>query len=221
MSIKNIVGRFASLADATHRYSSYDYCYNYFYKNENNITDNMEKSCAILGFYLASWGMMRGSSFLLQKSYKYLQPLIDYIAQQPESVWDIDVDKYTEDNINFILKMYEEIKGKVVETNKRDIVLVTKIMLGIFGIVPAYDDYFCKTFKDIEPKTSRFSSFNRKSLDVIYRFYTDNKLEIEKLSESTFTMDFDTGEPKFRYTKAKIIDMYGFSKSNNDSQKKP
>lgn len=210
MSIKNIVGSFAILADATHRYSSYDYCYNYFYKNDNNITHDMEKSCAILGFYLASWGMMRGSSFLLQKSYKYLQPLIDYIAQQPESVWDIDVDTY-QNNYNTILNIYRKIKDLLIPMDKRHLVLVTKVMMGVFGIVPAFDEYFSKTFREISPSKSKFRTFNQASLDVIHKFYLNHKAEIDELAESTFTIDFSSGKQKHNYTKAKIIDMYGFN----------
>lgn len=212
MNIKAIVEEFRTKIGANHRYRSYDYCYNYFYKNRNNILEDMEKSCAILGFYLASWGMMRGSSFLLQKSYKYLESIIGYIARQDDNIWEIDVDNYKE-NYQTILEMYEIIKEKLVPENKRHIVLVTKVMMGVFGIVPAYDDYFCKTFRDIEPKKSRFSTFNQPSLEVIQKFYESNKFEIDELAHSTFTNDFETGEKKYRYTKAKIIDMYGFTNS--------
>ena len=59
------------------RYASFDYCFNYFqekYKNgeKEKIADskNVQLSCLQLGFYLASWGMYRGSTFLLQKSVK-------------------------------------------------------------------------------------------------------------------------------------------------------
>jgi hypothetical protein len=76
--IEEIVGKFISLRNAEHRYSSFDYCYNYFYKN-SDLTKDMEKSCFELAFYLASWGMFRGSSFLLQKSAKYFVKTVEYI----------------------------------------------------------------------------------------------------------------------------------------------
>ena len=46
------------------RHVSYDFCYNYFqsFKNKEEIKDNMELSCLQLGFYLASWGLYRGSN---------------------------------------------------------------------------------------------------------------------------------------------------------------
>jgi hypothetical protein len=46
---------------------SYDHCYNYFAATKHPTRD-MEKSCAILGFYLASWGMYRGSSYLFNET---------------------------------------------------------------------------------------------------------------------------------------------------------
>lgn len=48
--------------EKNHRYTSFDYCYNYFHPT-NNSKQDIEKSCLVLGFYLASWGMFRGSSF--------------------------------------------------------------------------------------------------------------------------------------------------------------
>ncbi len=70
MTITDAVHHFTKISYPDHRNSSFDYCYNYFRSNNAEaILRDKEKSCAILGFYLASWGMMRGSSFLLQKSY--------------------------------------------------------------------------------------------------------------------------------------------------------
>ena len=34
-----------------------------------------------LAFYLASWGMCRGSSFLLQKDYKVLVPVVEEVLK--------------------------------------------------------------------------------------------------------------------------------------------
>lgn len=65
------------------RYASFDYCYNYFYSffkedrlSELATADNIQVSCFQIGFYLASWGMMRGSSFLLEKSVRHYKNLI-------------------------------------------------------------------------------------------------------------------------------------------------
>jgi hypothetical protein len=40
----------------------------------------LQLSCLHLSFYLASWGMFRGSSFLLEKSAKFFEPLVRTIS---------------------------------------------------------------------------------------------------------------------------------------------
>jgi hypothetical protein len=209
MSISKSVNEFCTENLDIHRYASFDYCYNYFYRKENEYIHDLEKSCSILGFYLASWGMMRGSSFLLQKSYKYFIPLMKYLNQIDINYWSIDVDNYNTEN-KAILGLYNDIKDIIIENGERDIVLVTKIMLGVFGIMPAFDDYFCKCFKEIDPSKSKFTSVNFNALEVIYDFYLRNNKEIDLLSTKLKTKDFISGKDKHPYTKAKIIDMYGF-----------
>jgi hypothetical protein len=55
---------------------------------------------------------------------------------------------------------------------------------------------------------------NRDSLRCIKSFYESNKEDIDSLADSTYTFDFLTGQrSQVKYTKAKIIDMYGFNKS--------
>jgi hypothetical protein len=112
-----------------------------------------------------------------------------------------------------ILQIYSDIKKIIIEKDQRDLVLVTKIMMGVFGISPAYDEYFCKTFKMINPPKSRFTTFNKSSLEVIYNFYLNNKDEIDSLTMQFKTVDFKTGIEKHCYKQAKIIDMYGFNKN--------
>ncbi len=76
--IAEIINAFETKHDPTGRYASFDYCYNYFHpSNNNDLKKDMEKSCISLGFYLASWGMFRGSSFILEKSSKHIEPLIE------------------------------------------------------------------------------------------------------------------------------------------------
>lgn len=107
--IEQIVNRFKSQMAPDDRFTSFDYCYNYFFTT-NDLYVDIEKSCLVLGFYLASWGMFRGSSFLLQKSIKHFEPTIQFISNVDKSVWKIDVDNYNENNIQIIIKIYEEIK---------------------------------------------------------------------------------------------------------------
>lgn len=192
------------------RYASFDYCYNYFYTTLD-LTKDMEKSCLTLGFFLASWGMFR-SQFLLQRSINHYRKTIEFIASLDRVFWETDVKEY--DVVpEVILALYDDFKRLMLPEGKRDLTLVTKILLGVFGMVPAFDTYFCETFKKIYPHCS-FGSLNEESLSCIKHFYNNNQQEIDRLSDQICTIDFLTGEEtNIHYKKAKIIDMYGWQKA--------
>lgn len=146
--IEATVGDFKSKTKPDERYTSFDYCYNYFSTTEG-LAKDIEKSCLMLGFYLASWGMFRGSSFLLQKSVRCFEPTVRYISSLDKSVWKIDVDNYSDENIQTIIEHYDNIKECLIDNGNADLVLITKTLLGVFGFVPAFDRYFAYTFRDI------------------------------------------------------------------------
>ena len=116
------------------RYASFDYCFNYFqsFRESGNISalaspSNVEASCLQLGFYLASWGMLRGSAELLQKSARHLIPVIEVVAGTDRSLWELDAHCYTESNIERIC----ELAGRIRRGHARmSDILLTKIMLG-------------------------------------------------------------------------------------------
>ena len=202
--------------DETHRYRSFDFCYTHFYFSKINQHIDIEKSCYILWGYLASWGMLRGSSFLLQyHNPAYLRPLVEFIYQQDSSIWEIDVNNYPE-KYSTILELYKNIKSILIKNNERALTLITKILLGVFGIVSAYDTYFIKAFKNISQNNLKhhcgFSSFNKDSLHVIHQFYLQNKDTIDELSQDIQLITFKNTTTGLFYSKAKIIDMYGFQK---------
>jgi hypothetical protein len=87
------------------RYASFDYCFNYFQeaREAGNAAclagdEHLQLSCLQLGFYLASWGMMRESSGLLQRSVRRLRllPVVEQIAKEEGRIWELDVDDYAE-----------------------------------------------------------------------------------------------------------------------------
>ena len=67
-----IVRLHRSLAvDRHHRYRSWGHCYRYFARRRRiRSAQGIDHGALQLGFYLASWGMYRGSSFLLWKDYR-------------------------------------------------------------------------------------------------------------------------------------------------------
>lgn len=190
------------------RYASFDYCFNYFqsFREENQVDelakpDHIEKSCLHLGFYLASWGMLRGSSFLLGKSFKVYEALIKSISDANPMLWDVDVHCYTPSNIQLLLEFKEDVIQAFGQVNNPSDILITKIMLGVFGNVPAFDTYFRHGFG--------VNAYNRQSLEKVACFYEIHKPVIEQHLRPT--INFLTGEFTQRsYTRAKIIDMIFF-----------
>jgi hypothetical protein len=187
------------------RYASFDYCFNYFQEHRESeqvaaLADpaNLQESCLQLGFYLASWGVLRGSSEPLQRSVKSFVPVVEAIAAAP-TMWAIDANGYSEDAVTRLLEFAKTLR-RTLHNGASDI-LVTKIMLGTLGCVPAFDTYFKKGF-DV-------ATFGRKSLRKVGEFYSANAEVIEAHREAT--LDFDTGLPtRRRYTRPKVIDMIFF-----------
>ena len=204
----------SELSHPVGRYMSYDYCYNYFRRNINKFDDDLEKSCLVLGFYLASWGMYRGSSFILQKSIAHYKDLIKYLNTLGETYWEIDLDNYNKDNIDKLIELYNKISELLRSGDKiPSITLVTKIMLGVFGSVPAFDTNFKAGISPHFGKKTGFNNFNETALLKLTQVYNEYSVVINNLSKEYQTIDFETYKKTgFHYTKAKILDMYGFMK---------
>ncbi len=189
------------------RYASFDYCFNYFqsFRDEPRrlvARDQMQTSCLQLGFYLASWGMFRGSTDLLQHSARYLQRVIQEIASAPRTMWGMDVDQYAEGTpmiLETARRLRRALGGDASDT------LVTKILLGTCGAVPAFDTYFKRGFK--------VWTFGAKSLTAIGEFYRRHSSEVDRYREPTLA--YETGEPtSLTYTRAKVIDMVFFEEGS-------
>lgn len=135
MDIKDNIKEYMKDRRPEERYASFDYCYNYFqgfYEKEKikslAIAGNIEFSSLHIGFYLASWGMLRGSSFLLQKSIKHYERLIKVIAETDRMVWEIDIDNYSDENIELLIKTSWHIRNALGDSNDyASDTLVTKI----------------------------------------------------------------------------------------------
>ena len=94
MSIhQNIQAYYRDLAaDDHHRYRSWEHCYTYFRTTrKEGLAAHGDAAALQLAFYLASWGMYRGRSFLLQHAYTVHNGVIDLIADTRfTALWDAD-----------------------------------------------------------------------------------------------------------------------------------
>ena len=197
-----------TVKDLNHRYKSWEHCYNAFV-NRDESTDILALH---LGFYLASWGMYRGSSGLLWKDYKVHYEAVEIIKKHHHLRYEfIDLPR-KEDVIN-VFKELSEYYSKLAYYNGKDDdkhitatdTLISKIILGALGCLPAFDRYFNLGLFDKE-----YSVINGKSIDIIWVKTNEMKSEIELVQgwirQQTGTL----------YPPMKIIDMYywqlGFDK---------
>ena len=109
-------------ADEHDRYHSWVHCYSHFMvaRKENDV--NLDYLSLQLAFYLASWGMYRGSSFLLQKDYRVHIPVVsEVLSNKDDSLAGIEC-KDLKNEINqkllkeineFIANYYDEIRREV------------------------------------------------------------------------------------------------------------
>jgi hypothetical protein len=182
--------------DPTKRYASFDHCFNYFqlFRESGNVPElavpaNMQLSCLHLGFYLASWGMLRNSE-LMERSAKYLVPVVEVIATSDPSLWGIDVDSYTESNIRLLVKLAGKICDALPDLSCTD-TLKTKIILGVFGSVPGFDRFVSRAFV----AEDMVGTFNENALRAIAKFYNDHDKVIMRTGcgRSTFAGGIPSG----------------------------
>lgn len=193
------------------RYASFDYCYSYFRglgSDEGPAAiasdEHLKDSCFQLGMYLASWGMYRGSGPLLPVSVRALEDAVRFIAAAPDVLWEIDVNGYG-DHAEFLLSQARDLRaalpgGKKGAPRTTD-TLVTKVMLGVFGCIPALDANFLESFGSF--------SLNEEFLAEVQRFYEERSDVIDGFQIEV--MSFDDWQPTgWTYSRAKVIDMIFF-----------
>ncbi len=109
-------------ADKNGRYRSWEHCYSHFIKARKSKKVDYDYLSLQLAFYLASWGMYRGSSFLLQKDYKVHIPVVEELLSEKYDVLaGIEFVSFREksnqqlllDINSFLEKYYDEIRKNV------------------------------------------------------------------------------------------------------------
>jgi hypothetical protein len=165
---------------------------------------------------LASWGMfVHRAFFFKRKVCGTFKNVIGVIASKQQApLWRIDCDEYGEDAKVNLQNAYDAIRCAVVPSREAHLTLVTKIMLGVFGCVPAFDSRFTdtmRTYGRTHGWRCWFRSFNSDSLNGIAAFYREHHKVVDRWSKKTQTFDFYRGErTQFNYTKAKIVDIIAF-----------
>lgn len=234
------------------RYLSWEHCYKEFESAFSKINDLKDKDylnlSLNLAFYLASWGMYRGSSFLLQFDYKVHFEVVKLILKEEYKslqgyYWKKDDKNYnqnlnllfgskdSEGLVNLIRNHYKPFREKIKENDKKtkqgiSDILVTKILLGTLGCVPAYDRMikraleFGKDEYSKENKINFIQTFGKKSFENLIEFYLSQQSILENNRQN---MTFEDSS-LITYPQMKFLDMcfwqLGLEKLNKDQEQK-
>jgi hypothetical protein len=192
-----------------HRYRSWEHCYSYFQRtNRDEIASHRDHAGLQLGFYLASWGMYRGSSFLLQHTYTIHKAVVDRLLEPRFSaLWEAEFGNGENDEVlvPVILDVVEAVREAYApfvpqgETSQPTDTLVTKVLLGTIGTLPACDRYFIGGFKS---SGFSYSYLNAEFLERLRQFCRDNIVELRVEQKRI------EGSNRVRYPLMKLVDMY-------------
>lgn len=195
--------------DENGRYRSWEHCYSNFINARDSKNADLDYLSLQLAFYLASWGMYRGSSFLLQKDYKIHIPVVkELLKEEYDPLAGIDCIELKREenqrlleNINvFLDEYYSNIRSEVKNIkvrNQLSSTLITKILMGTLGCVPAYDRYF---ISGIKKQKVASGNYNMKSIIQLVDFYEKNIVELENIRK-------DMKVNGMAYPQMKILDM--------------
>lgn len=182
------------------RYRSWRYCYDFFqneFKKERIDTNLLSLN---LAFFLASWGMYRGSSKLINYDYTIHNNAVKILYRYKDS--DVRELERTIALKDELIKHYKENAGNISLD-----MLVSKIILGTLGTSIAYDEYAKKALRELKDNNLQ-QTFSRKGIKKLLQFYQYNKDEIDSLCY------------KYNYPIMKILDMYLFEYGKSFNKKR-
>ena len=188
MEILPTIKKFIQLTkdDNQHRYTSWEICYQAF-----DSFDDKEFLSLHLAGYLASWGMYRGSSGLLQKNYLIHTGAIDKI-EKASILRCTPTREIRPEDIDRLLKLIKELQTyyrsityvKENGVSKRITAtdtLISKIILGTLGCLPALDRYYLIGAQDYFQKQGNKQKINdlkSNSLETLLAFIHNKYEEI-------------------------------------------
>lgn len=206
-------------ANENGRSRSWEHCYRVFRDARTDPSPDYDYLSLHLAFYLASWGMYRGSCFIFHKDYKVHTPIVEKVLK-PEydrlfglactDVRNSDVrahlKKLYDDIADYFDPIRKEIAGREVTTPVSP-VLITKILMGTLGCVPAYDRFFQDGVATYKVTTREYSP---ESVRRLVNFYEEHNDRLEEARRGMRVGDLI-------YPQMKLLDMgfwqIGFEKS--------
>jgi len=193
------------------RLKAWEFLYEYIWDESrtewaNLISEDQVETTALhIGFYLANWGMFRGSSGLLQNSnldlMKALAKLI-FQGQGPELL-ELSLDDfvsgaprmaYNQQLLDSVLGSMGLLASNVSWTPT----LKTKILMGIWGECPALDRFYIAACRNLFPRRRYITCASGQGLTAL----ADVVREL-----NTPSIYLETGRLRLQYPTARIMDM--------------
>ncbi len=223
MSIRANIDKYygQTRGDLPWRYRSWEHCFGYFRRiTPAGIGADRHHAALQLAFYLASWGMYRGSTFALQYDYTIHLDIVDCLAA-PEfaPLWQREFG-CTDDDMQLLPVIFDATKAirrayepfaKALDKQVSD-TLVTKVLLGTFGCLPACDELFTAGFRH---SGFGFSYLNKNFVKRVFEFCRQNCADLQegqaRINQSS----------PVHYPLMKLVDMHfwqiGYDLSNGGS----
>ena len=203
MALKNIEEYYDKISgDEYARYRSWEHCYNAFFQNRGKEDEKTIDYLSLqLAFYLASWGMYRGSSFLLNRDYRIHTRTVHILLEQKhDGLCGISAENLLkQDSLSLLSEISDEIRKAYQGLGASHVsdILVTKILLGTLGCVPAYDRFYTQTVKKYGISSG---AYNSKSVSAVAQYYLMHKDTFESVRKQISTLGTD-------YPPMKLMDM--------------
>jgi hypothetical protein len=189
--------------DVPGRYRSWEHCFNFFRQFATpGVAVDSQTAALQLAFYLASWGMYRGSSFLLQYDYTIHMAAVEALTQPRFSpLWGRDVGGSDDDMaiVPLILEAVDVVRLAYKPFGNATDTLVTKVLLGTLACLPAADRLFLNGFASAGFK---YSYLNRNFVHRVVSFCGEN---VEVLRSEQARIKDVRGA---HYPLMKLVDMY-------------
>lgn len=207
-----------SAGDLPSRDLSWHLCYSWFREHPQPL-EHREAACYQLAFYLASWGMFRGSSNLLQWNARDFIPVIEVINEHNTAMRNMGLLEL-EEKWEPLNHAYWDLVKVFKRSNKAHQTLVTKVLLGVWGIFPAIDTWAHKGWKLIANESGiqhghgGYSSFTKHSARSINSLYELNQPEIDRLASQHPVFGFDGKPNSHAMPPARIVDMFLYTYGN-------
>lgn len=207
------------LSDPNSRYHSWEHAYRQWCRFERLPgKSELDLTALHLAFYLASWGMLRGSSGLLQRDYKVFYGVVKMLKQRASEGWsDCMFRASAERNPNELADRLAQLRHDVAQElelipptpppDSRRITatdtLVSKILLNTLACVPAWD-------RNVRVAISRIDGFRSRGSNGFSPKFLAEFIQFARVNQPLLVMGQERLQlvRPFRFPLTRILDLY-------------